>query len=402
MQIKPTNQNINAPQPFSNIFPNSDQKLIDNKPSFIFSDNNSNDVFPNPTDINNQMANNYCLQKRKRINSLDTENIKILKSENNGINKKYENLDQSLLSKKKFINNPEQIYKKMSIDLEDDSHKNIISSNFSGCNCKNSGCLKRYCECFSRMKYCDENCQCKNCFNVVQHEQERNTAIRNYIIKSPISFKKINIDLKNINCNCKKSNCLKNYCECYQLGVKCGNNCKCSDCKNRNALNKKMFLVENNIGKKTEKKNENIIPENYLKINSKNKFDNLKEENEDNKIENENKGKCVNFIVNKNHTLNKNNIAKNNNKTRNRFFSFDEEYYIQWNNLHLKKIEISSNKLIIDNYNINNNPIQLNVENYRKDTNYSQSNNSDSSNNISNNQYMAIPRKNSAFSAMVI
>ena len=403
MQINSTSQNINELHPSINIFSNIDQKLIDNKSSSIYSSNNPNYIFSNPADIKNQMANNYCLQKRNRINSLEIENINKLEIDDKELNKKNENLDQSFMPKNKLINNQDQtIYKKMSIDLEDDINKNIKNTKFSGCNCKNSGCLKRYCECFSRMKYCDENCQCKNCFNVVQHEQERSTAIRNYIIKSPISFKKINIDLKNITCNCKKSNCLKNYCECYQLGLKCGNNCKCSECKNRNTLNKKLFNVETNIGNNSKNINENIILENNLKNNNKNKCDNLKGENEDSKNENENKGKCVNFIVNKNYALNKNNITKNITKPRCKMFSFDEEYYFQLNNLHLKKIEISNNKLIIDNYNINNNPIQLNEKNYRKDTNYSQSNNSESSNNNVNNQCVIIPRKNSAFSTMII
>ena len=54
--------------------------------------------------------------------------------------------------------------------------------------------------------------------------------------------------------------------------------------------------------------------------------------------------------MNKNYALNKNNITKNITKPRCKMFSFDEEYYFQLNNLHLKKIEISNNKLIIDNY----------------------------------------------------
>jgi hypothetical protein len=33
-------------------------------------------------------------------------------------------------------------------------------------------------------------------------------------------------------CNCRKSHCLKKYCECFQMGVKCGDLCKCTDCKN--------------------------------------------------------------------------------------------------------------------------------------------------------------------------
>ena len=47
--------------------------------------------------------------------------------------------------------------KKMSIDLADQSQPKFV-----GCNCKNSQCLKRYCECFTRMKYCDPLiCSCK-------------------------------------------------------------------------------------------------------------------------------------------------------------------------------------------------------------------------------------------------
>jgi hypothetical protein len=34
------------------------------------------------------------------------------------------------------------------------------------CNCKNSQCLKLYCECFSMMSNCDPKlCSCRNCLN---------------------------------------------------------------------------------------------------------------------------------------------------------------------------------------------------------------------------------------------
>ena len=53
------------------------------------------------------------------------------------------------------------------------------------------------------------------------------------MMKSPISFKKINMNECQLVCTCKKSSCLKKYCECFQAGMKCSSFCKCVDCKNR-------------------------------------------------------------------------------------------------------------------------------------------------------------------------
>ena len=66
------------------------------------------------------------------------------------------------------------------------------------------------------------------------------------MMKSPISFKKINMNEYHLTCSCKKSFCLKKYCECFQAGMKCSSNCKCIDCHNKiPGMNyeKKLFYI---------------------------------------------------------------------------------------------------------------------------------------------------------------
>jgi hypothetical protein len=293
-------------------------------------------------------------------------------------------------------NNHEQfVCKKMSVDLEEDdegnTNSNIVNKKMSGCNCKNSGCLKRYCECFSRMKYCNESCQCKNCINNVKFEKEREEAIKVYLVKSPVSFKKINLDLNNITCNCKKSNCLKNYCECFQYNLKCTFSCGCVDCKNRNLFEKKLFYVENNCN---NNKKLNNIDNNIIKLQEEN-IDNDKNNNNINNIDKFGK-KIINnpqFIVNKD--VNINNISTSKLKNRTRYFSFDDDIsqISQWNNLNLKKIEISNQKLIIDNYNVND-PENISYLYQGLQNNTNNMSNVNFSNNIN-------IRKNSAFSAII-
>ena len=118
--------------------------------------------------LTKKKENSLLDQKRNRIN-INPENI------NNEIEQiETSNINQINSNIKYFpcVNQP--IEKKMSIDINDDYINNEnINKKIIGCNCKNSGCLKRYCECFTRMKYCDNNyCQCKNCLNKIENEKE--------------------------------------------------------------------------------------------------------------------------------------------------------------------------------------------------------------------------------------
>lgn len=107
-----------------------------------------------------------------------------------------------------------------------------------GCNCRNSKCLKLYCECLRRGDFCDPSCNCHECENH-HYSKVRETKIREIEKKNPLAFKPL-VSAKEITdvkahhkgCNCKKSNCLKNYCECHQFGVMCTPACKCVSCKN--------------------------------------------------------------------------------------------------------------------------------------------------------------------------
>ncbi|KAM7343245.1 myb-interacting protein 120 [Cochliomyia hominivorax] len=107
------------------------------------------------------------------------------------------------------------------------------------CNCSKSQCLKLYCDCFANGEFC-QDCTCKDCFNNLENEDERQRAIKTCLERNPNAFKpkitssrdQADMRLHNKGCNCKRSGCLKNYCECYEAKIPCSSNCKCVGCRN--------------------------------------------------------------------------------------------------------------------------------------------------------------------------
>lgn len=107
------------------------------------------------------------------------------------------------------------------------------------CNCKNSGCVKLYCDCFSNNGFCGNACRCKDCKNTPVNTDRTLKALRSaqgnktrfgFRIAKEAGVSQDAFDSKS--CNCKKSQCLKNYCECYNYGVGCSRDCSCNDCRN--------------------------------------------------------------------------------------------------------------------------------------------------------------------------
>jgi hypothetical protein len=131
-----------------------------------------------------------------------------------------------------------------------------------GCNCRNTKCLKLYCECLRKGLMCGPTCNCVGCENHF-HSEIRAERVKHIEKKNPNAFKPIIVEsigpsakVHNKGCNCRRSHCLKNYCECHQFGVKCTEACKCYECKNthdfRSGASRQMPKRARNSGKAEE------------------------------------------------------------------------------------------------------------------------------------------------------
>ena len=120
------------------------------------------------------------------------------------------------------------------------------------CCCKNSRCLKFYCECFRNKGFCGSYCRCLECKNISKFSDDRKKALKEILKKnvqgcfsghgqettnttrSPKQPKRnLRRGIIPVSCNCRKSKCLKDYCGCFSGGGFCLPTCQCVGCANR-------------------------------------------------------------------------------------------------------------------------------------------------------------------------
>ena len=99
------------------------------------------------------------------------------------------------------------------------------------CSCSKTQCNRKYCECYNSGNYCVD-CNCKNCNN--------KPPINSYTNKHPTD-EQTKSKKERIICTCTKSGCNKNYCECFKVGQKCSNLCRCIGCENNEQIQNKKY-----------------------------------------------------------------------------------------------------------------------------------------------------------------
>ena len=242
-------------------FISSDRKTINDKNIIPFIQGKKID-FNEEIDYEIENKNN---QNNK--NSINIQNISvkqnILLNQNNKIYNNANNnnniLNQNEEDKNNMINQKNKIMNRSFNDVQPiNANINVkILESKPKCTCSKTGCLKKYCACFAKNKFC-EDCDCKNCENKPKKGTNNNTLEQN-IINYGNNIISNEQKTQRIICNCTKSNCMKKYCECYKQNMSCNSLCRCIDCSNKNNINN--FNNLNNCIK-SEKNDLNLLNEN--------------------------------------------------------------------------------------------------------------------------------------------
>mmetsp|Transcript_42990 Transcript_42990/g.91412 ORF Transcript_42990/g.91412 Transcript_42990/m.91412 type:complete len:933 (+) Transcript_42990:300-3098(+) len=97
----------------------------------------------------------------------------------------------------------------------------------SGCSCKNSNCLKKYCVCFNAGVECNVGrCNCINCKN------PRGSISAADLAGPGAEDAGDDVAAAATRCRCTRTRCLKLYCDCFRQDLLCNAGCDCVECKN--------------------------------------------------------------------------------------------------------------------------------------------------------------------------
>ena len=223
---------------------------------------NISDSSSNSKDNINDNYSNTCLKLKEILKKSKTKKY-ILNNMNTDINYIFKSKDKNNNKNQLLtLNKNESIEtSKINYNIINNSSDNKIIIKNNKCSCKNTNCLKFYCECFSNGRYCND-CSCCNCKNTEEFNNLRLQKYNEKISADPSIYNRIYSAKNNWTCHCKNSNCTKNYCDCFHNKKFCNSKCKCIECHNQAAIknNNKKKKIQKRIrgiknGKRGRKKN---------------------------------------------------------------------------------------------------------------------------------------------------
>jgi hypothetical protein len=218
--------------------------------------NNKIKVIVESSSLFSDLKNAYGISSNEYIiNSLNSSILTNFSLSQNDNEFKNQIQNQNIIVYKKSLKNDETPSSNINQSSNLDSNKKPMLK----CTCKNSNCLKFYCECFASGRFCD-NCSCKNCKNTHENKELRQEKYNIIISRNPKAIQKINSTKRSWTCKCINSNCSKKYCDCYHNGRFCTSKCRCINCLNKN------IGINNNYNQKRIKRVRGINKEKMNKI----------------------------------------------------------------------------------------------------------------------------------------
>jgi len=130
-------------------------------------------------------------------------------------------------------------------------------SNFLGCNCTNSHCQKKYCECFKGGAFCSPKCHCHDCKNKDPNKVNKSKQ-QDQVEVTEVSFQNSKLQQDNENNENNVSNLSSSKVENTQQNQIKNNDLKQQNITTNNKVEKAIEEIDNNINSNLNKKRKRI------------------------------------------------------------------------------------------------------------------------------------------------